>query len=85
MESIVRFAFAKYKETGVANSLSEAVRMCLNEDIFRDPRVKTSWMDFRKNNLYKDDVNAEFSCNLKLLLKLCTRYGSNETKPSLTK
>ena len=52
MESIVRFAFAKYKETGVANSLSEAVRMCLNEDIFRDPRVKTSWMDFRKNNLY---------------------------------
>jgi len=64
-EAIVRFAIAKYKDTGLATSSFDAVKKCLEEDIFSKPGSKTSWIDFRNNILYQEEVNAEFACNLK--------------------
>jgi hypothetical protein len=46
-EGLVRFAVAKYKNTGKANTSSEALKMLFENDLFSREGSTTSWMDVR--------------------------------------
>jgi hypothetical protein len=54
-EGLVRFAKAKYLETGVVESSSGAFRKFLDEDLFCEERAEhfNSWMNFREDILWQ--------------------------------
>ena len=69
LEIIVRLANAKYKDSGVTFSTTEAVRKLLEDNIFPNMEESNA-QDFRDNQLYTDEVNELLARNELGLKKL---------------
>ena len=62
LEILVRLGQAKYKETGIVKTVSQALQMLLEENIFPNAE-KVNWGGFRENLLYNYPMNEAFIRN----------------------
>ena len=62
-ESLVRIAFQKYRSSGAASSVTEAMKMLLEEHLM--PTYNNdAWMQWRQDNIWQLDIDDLLKSNL---------------------
>eukprot|EP00347_Sterkiella_histriomuscorum_P012154 403369687 len=74
LEILVRIAGAKYKETGITKTYSEALQMLLENHVL--PHCQgLKWQEFRDEELWCLEVNDTLEANIEGLKKLFNYFG----------
>lgn len=77
LEILIRIANTKYRESGKADTFSEALEMMLNS-VLANFKAKP-WQIFRDDQLWTNEVDALFSVNLDLIQKVHESITPNYT------
>lgn len=72
-EILLRMANAKYRETGICASHSEALEKLLKENVFQNYKIHP-WQEFRDKELWTVDVNDVLEANLDGLRKVYSSF-----------
>jgi hypothetical protein len=82
-EGLVRFALAKYVDTGAVITSAEAIQMLIDIDIAQ--KKTDSWMRWRQQVLWTKQVNESLQNNQAGIQKLFTKYGDLPNKQELSR